>query len=295
MTRTAISPRFAIKTFENTVYLPLMGIDRAKAALADSRFADVRWTDETGSTNTDAMEILLENRREDPNCSKAVVVVADYQSAGRGRLAREWESPPGASLLMSVGTTADIDPLRRGLLLTALGVAAVEGVFSTTGFRPSLKWPNDLVAAVSGDLGELKLGGILAESRQAGDGVATVIGLGLNCNWDEVPEELASIAVSLNRLMQEPIDRVQLLIEIVRRFDRNLDLLSSDSGVEELLGAARVSSATLGRKVRVELEGSVLEGTAVDIAPDGALVVESSDGESHRVVVGDVIHLRSQD
>lgn len=272
-----------------------MGINRAKAELADSRFADVRWTDETGSTNTDAMEILLENRREDPKSSKAVVVVADYQSAGRGRLAREWESPPGASLLMSVGTTADIDPSRRGLLLTSLGLAAVEGTHSTTGFRPSLKWPNDLVAAVPGGEGELKLGGILAESRQAGDGVATVIGLGLNCNWDEVPDELASIAVSLNRLTREPVDRVDLLIEIVRRFDKNLELLSSDSGVEELLGAARESSATLGRKVNVELEGSVLEGTAIGIDVEGALIVESADGESHRVVVGDVIHMRAQD
>lgn len=277
-----------------------MGSERVRVELANSRFADVRWTDETGSTNTDAMEILLENRRDDPASAKAVVVVSEHQSAGRGRLDRQWQAPPGASLLMSLGTTDHIDPSRRSLLLTALGLAAIDACESVTGFRPSLKWPNDLVARPPEGGVERKLGGILAEAQSAGDGVATVVGLGLNCNWISgdgpgIPDELSEVAISLDQLAGGAVDREVLMVEIVRCFEANLGRLSSSSGVESLLAEARANSATLGREVRIELGKSEFVGTASDVDSEGALLVTDPAGKVHRVVVGDVVHLRPLD
>ena len=272
-----------------------MGLQHAKAELADSRFADIRWTAETGSTNTDAMAILDENRRRKPASPKAVVVVADHQSAGRGRLDRSWESASADSLLVSVGTTTEIDVNLRGLLLTAAGLGAVSACEDTTGYRPKLKWPNDIVAPGSGtDGADLKLGGILAEAQPADGLTATVVGIGLNCNWERAPEGLESIAISLKQLTGQAVDRTELLVALVKSFETNLEFLESGSATE-LLIRARAESATLGREIRVTTPDSQLEGKAVDIDSEGALIVEDDSGESHRVVVGDVIHARPAD
>src|SRR5690606_14739786 len=98
MTRTAISPRLAMSTFENTSYLSPVSFDRAKAAMAGTRFGDLRWVAETGSTNADVRNTIAERRGSGP----PLVLVADHQTAGRGRLQRSWEAPPGASVLMTI-------------------------------------------------------------------------------------------------------------------------------------------------------------------------------------------------
>jgi BirA family biotin operon repressor/biotin-[acetyl-CoA-carboxylase] ligase len=198
---------------------------------------------------------------------------------------------------MSIGTTDHIDPSRRSFLLTALGLAAIDACESVTGFRPSLKWPNDLVARPPGGGVERKLGGILAEAQSAGNGVATVVGLGLNCNWISgdgpgIPEELSEIAISLDQLSEGPVDREALMVAIVQGFERNLARLSSAAGVESLLDEARANSATLGREVRIELGKTEFVGTASDVDAEGALLVTDPTGKVHRVVVGDVVHLR---
>ena len=113
------------------------------AALAGTRFADVRWVGETGSTNTDALALARDGAPE------GVVLVADHQTAGRGRLGRTWEAPPGASLLVSVllrppAAVADA-------VTMAAGVAMAEAVAEVAGVDARLKWPNDLVVAVDGD------------------------------------------------------------------------------------------------------------------------------------------------
>jgi BirA family biotin operon repressor/biotin-[acetyl-CoA-carboxylase] ligase len=289
MTLTAISPRFAISTLENTTYLRLMDTARAKALLSNSRFADFRWIAETGSTNSDAVTALAAGATD-------VVVVADHQSAGRGRLDRRWESPPEASVLMTLGTTRELAEPRRHLLVIATALAAVEACAEVTGFRPALKWPNDLVAAGAGGAGlDLKLAGVLAEVHDLGDGRhATVVGIGVNCNWSSagIPEELADIATSLDLLTGGAVDRAALCVAIVRNAEDRFEALAAPDGVEATVGAARQESATLGRQVRVELPGDELTGTAVDLDEVGALVVELADGSRRTVVAGDVVHLR---
>ncbi len=170
-----------------------MNGSRAISALAGSLFGDVRWVDQTGSTNRD----LLEAARE--GAAEGVVLVADHQTAGRGRLGRRWEAPPGSSLLVSILTRPAVCLTRVNDVTMAVAVAAAEACREVAGVAPRLKWPNDLVLEVDG--ATRKVGGILAESIVEGDRLeALVVGLGLNVTWPEdLPDELAAIATSLPR------------------------------------------------------------------------------------------------
>lgn len=269
-----------------------MSFERAKAALSGTRFADFRWVEETGSTNADMVEIL---RTQDPSEDRRpAVLVADHQTSGRGRRDRSWEAPPGSSILMSIGLPlAGIEADRWPLVNAAVALAAVDAA-------PDLrvKWPNDLVAPGSGaDGADLKVGGILAELHAdlGGMGDCLVVGVGLNVNWTRMPDELADTATSLDILLEGEVDASVIVTDLLVSLDsRWLPRLGRSSpSVDELLDAYRSRSATLGRQVRIELEGgSELSGTAVDIDASGALVVETPDGSRSTITVGDVVHVR---
>lgn len=187
----------------------------------------------------------------------------------------------------------------------AVGVAMAEAVRELTDGQvvPGLKWPNDLV------VDDRKLAGILAEADwpagstessgwkepQAHDRLVVVVGIGLNVNWPaELPDELADIAVSLNHLVGHDVDRIQLLVAFLRRLDvLYTQLVRSGSGTE-VLAAWRGHSATLGRRVRVDLGTDDVEGTAVDLTDEGHLVVETAEGVRRTFAVGDVVHLRAR-
>lgn len=250
-----------------------------------ARFADVRWVAETGSTNADAMVLARQGAPE------GIVLVADHQTAGRGRAGRTWTAPPGAGLLLSIllrPPAAVVD-----LTTMAVAVAAAAAVESVAGFAPHLKWPNDLVWPGDGSAPDRKLAGILAEADwpPAGDGVV-VVGIGINVAWpDDLPVELAEIAVAINHITDVPVDREALLIELLLELGpRYTALLAGDRA--ELLDEWRDRSATLGHRVRVEHGRGEVEGTAVDITDDGHLVVETAGGQRRTFTVGDVIHLR---
>ena len=242
----------------------------------------VVWVDETGSTNAD----LLAAARQ--GAEAGAVLVADYQSAGRGRRGRSWSAAPGSSLLFSVLVRPTLEVGAAHLVTTALALSAVEACDSLAGVRPGVKWPNDLV------VGDRKLAGVLAESVVAGDRLeAVVVGMGLNVRTGAAPLEAleaADTAVALEDLCGEVVDREELLAGVLAGFSPWMDGIGTHQGREALRQAARRHSATLGRRVSVELaDGSALEGQAEDLDEDGALVLEGGV----RVVVGDVVHLRS--
>jgi BirA family biotin operon repressor/biotin-[acetyl-CoA-carboxylase] ligase len=272
--------------------------DRARAALAGSRFADVRWVASTGSTNADALALARDGARE------GVVLVADHQTAGRGRYDRAWVAPPGGSLLVSVLLRPPSPVASSATMATA--VAMADAVREVAGVSPELKWPNDLVMA--GEGGERKLAGILAEAdwpasatisagwRQpsAHERVVVVVGVGLNVSWpedDDAIPDVADTAVALNWVTAAPIDRVDLLVAFLRRLDRGYGELISE-GPQAAMDEWRRRSATLGRRVRVDLGADDVEGTAVDVTAEGHLVVEALGGQRRTFAVGDVVHLR---
>jgi BirA family biotin operon repressor/biotin-[acetyl-CoA-carboxylase] ligase len=212
------------------------------------------------------------------------VAVADHQTAGRGRLGRTWVAPPGASLLVSMLLRPELPVERLHLATAAVALAAADACEAVAGFRPGLKWPNDLVVSDlpgAGD-GDRKLAGVLAER----DGDAVVVGIGINVNWPpDLPDDLAAIATACNWVTGRKVDRDVLLDAMLARLD---DRLGDWSAVAR---DYRRACSTLGRLVRVELADETFTGTAADLSDEGHLLVDV--GMCLRTVTaGDVVHLR---
>ncbi|HET6653756.1 MAG TPA: biotin--[acetyl-CoA-carboxylase] ligase [Nocardioides sp.] len=220
---------------------------------------------------------------------EGLVVVADHQTAGRGRLDRSWVTPAGAALTFSVLLTPDEAPVARWPWLPLLtGVAVAEGVRRTVGVDVALKWPNDVLAE------ERKVCGILVERVDGPRRAGAVVGVGLNVSQTagELP---VPTATSLERAAGTTVDRVALLAGILEALAARYDAWRA-AGAEprELHAAYTELCDTLGRTVRVRLpSGDDLNGEAVRIDADGRLVVRTSQGETV-LGAGDVIHVRPQ-
>ncbi len=222
-----------------------------------------------------------------PYSPEGLVVVADQQTAGRGRRGHTWFSPAGSGLYVSVvltPATARTDPARATTLLTlAVGVALAEGIEQATGLRVDLKWPNDL------QVSRRKLGGILAESSGAGGRSDTVVvGYGINVQTKAFPPELRDRATSLESELGRATDRHHLLAEtlvaIARRYE---DLLSGR--FDAILDAwRRLAPAAVGARVEWTTNAGTLTGVTAGIDDLGALLVRM-DGRVERIVSGEVV------
>ena len=221
---------------------------------------------------------------------EGATVIAEHQTAGRGRLGRAWVAPPGSSLLLSVVLRPDLPTERAWSVAAAAGVALAEaarevlaGEGGAGGVGVALKWPNDLL--VRGH----KAAGLLAEARPG----AVVLGMGVNVGQaeEDFPPELRGRVTSLAMAASRPVSREALLAAWGRSFVGYYRDLAA--GGERLLPAWRRELATLGREVRVERLGAPpLLGQAVDVRPGGELVVRTPDGATVEVAAGDVHHLR---
>ena len=236
---------------------------------------------ETGSTNADLLAQAAKGAPE------GTVLVANAQSAGRGRMGRDWVSPPGASLMFSVVLRpASVSPAKRGWIPLLAGVAVATAVRSVTGLDARLKWPNDVM------IGEAKLAGILAE--QSADAIVTGIGINVSTQRAELPVETAT---SLAVAGAAGLDRRELLCAILTEIERcylawTAPPAPGDPDTSGLRPEYRRLSATLTRQVRVEFPGgTTAHGTATDIDPDGRLVVRTPSGPL-TVSAGDILHLR---
>lgn len=238
----------------------------------------IEWFDELDSTN----RYLLGAARA--GAADGLVIVADHQTEGRGRLDRRWEAPPGSSLLVSVLLRVAGEADAPSALMAA-GVALADAVESTATIAVGLKWPNDLMVAPAGGSagGDRKLAGLLAER----DGDALVVGAGCNVNWEAFPPTLAETSTACNLEAGHAVDRDALLAAYLTALDRFL------AAPDDVMTAYRARLVTVGRRVRVEHPGGAVSlGVAVEVADDGALVVQDDDGRELRVTAADVVHLR---
>jgi BirA family transcriptional regulator, biotin operon repressor / biotin---[acetyl-CoA-carboxylase] ligase len=242
------------------------------ARLKPTRFAEVVQLPETTSTNS----VLLD--KAGAGASEGLVVVTDYQNAGRGRFDRRWESPPGKSLLFSVllrPGEQELPPPRRHLAVAAVSLALAEAAKAVAGVEVGLKWPNDLV------VDDRKLAGVLAESAPDG---GLVVGAGVNVGW--APEGQA--ATDLSAVAGRPIDRGELLV-------RSLVALDHLYGRwDQVSRRYREACTTVGREVMVQLTGGApaLFGQAVAVDDQGCLLVRDSAGALVTVAAGDVTHVK---
>ncbi|MFJ2767562.1 biotin--[acetyl-CoA-carboxylase] ligase [Streptomyces sp. NPDC087300] len=242
----------------------------------------------TGSTNSD----LAGRAGELP---EGAVLVAEEQSAGRGRLDRQWSAPARSGLFFSVLLKPSEVPVERwGWLPLLTGVAVATGLSRAAGVDTALKWPNDVLVTVDG--AERKAGGILAERAGPVDGGGVVVGVGLNVTLreDELPVPTAG---SLALAGAASTDRDPLLRAVLRSLEQwygDWRAAGGDPGASGLQETYAAGCATLGRAVRAELPGDrAITGEAVAVDGDGRLVLATGDGVQEPVGAGDIVHLRA--
>ena len=233
----------------------------------------LHWYEHVGSTNDIAMTAAADGAPE------GIVVAANAQSSGRGRLGRVWVSPPGAGLYVSVV----LRPPREALTFVTLaaGTAVAAGIEAATGLATSLKWPNDVY------VGTRKLAGILAEAGSSPRGEHVVVGCGVNVQRASLPPDVAARATSIEGELGKPIDRGLLLAECLAAFSDHYQALRHGTS-DAIVSAWRARAAPhMGRRVEWDEQAGVQQGIVHDIDSRGALLVRV-DGRVVRVISGEV-------
>jgi len=250
--------------------------------------AGLGWTrldvvERTASTNAD---LLARAASPDRGADVAgAVLIAEHQTAGRGRHGRGWSAGPRTQITMSVGVSVvDVPVAAWGWLSLATGVAVVDAVAAVTGIRAGLKWPNDVLAGPPESRG--KLAGILAEVARP----AVVIGVGLNVA--RAPDGVEG-ATSLRGLGAAEVDRGDLVRALLTELDRRIVAWRAARGADAALAADyRAHSLTIGTRVRAQLPGGgELVGTATGIDDQGRLCLDTGH-QTAVISAGDVVHLR---
>lgn len=239
---------------------------------------DIRVFEETTSTN-DVVERLARD-----GVKEGVVVFAESQSRGRGRLGRKWVSPPRQGLWFSVLLRPDLRPQSATRMMVASATALRRAIALQTGLQPQIKWPNDIL------LQGKKTAGILTELSAELDRVKyVVLGIGVDVNLDpaDLPPELRRNTTSLKAELERPVSRAELAVGILRELDRDYARMSSGQ-FAEVADEWEANCATLGQQVTVELGGRMLRGRAESLSEDGALLLRTEHGRLERVVGGDI-------
>jgi BirA family biotin operon repressor/biotin-[acetyl-CoA-carboxylase] ligase len=237
---------------------------------------NVVYLPETGSTNDEA------RRLAEAGAPEGTLVITDHQTAGRGRLNRRWEAPPGCCLLMSLLFRPELAAYQIPRLTMVCGLALAEAIESETRLAVGLKWPNDVLIEGA------KVAGMLTEVGWSGSRLDyVVVGMGLNANLDpeRLPGDLLMPATSLSRALGRPVGRLPLLHSFLRAVERRyLALKGGHSPHVEWAGRL----VTLGKPVTVSGAGAVLSGVAEGVTADGALLIKLPDGSLETVLAGDV-------
>lgn len=257
-----------------------------RSLVDDGPYAALDVVPTTGSTNADLLERAT-------GAADRTVLIAEEQTAGRGRRARTWVSPPESGLYLSVLLRpAGVPTARLGALSLVAGVALIRTA-RHVGLMASLKWPNDLLAGAS--MG--KCAGILAEVG-SGEPPAVVVGIGVNVGRlpPEVPAGPGGLLATSLQEEGAAADRAEVALALLRTFaevERSWRGSGGDLATSGLLAEYRANCATLGQRVRVELPGGeARQGLAVEVDAEGRLVVDV-DGVAMAVSAGDVVHLRA--
>ncbi|MEO0095659.1 MAG: biotin--[acetyl-CoA-carboxylase] ligase [candidate division WOR-3 bacterium] len=222
------------------------------------------YLDEVDSTNEYAKKIIN-------GASEGTVVLADVQTAGKGRLNRQWFSPEGG-IYMSVILFTD-----KPLLIPILaGVAVCETFYNNYDILLGLKWPNDIL------LNDKKVAGILVEIVD----IAIILGIGINLNIREFPPELKDIASSIFLETRKMFDKMMVYNDLCREVDHHYKMLKNGE-TNEILNRWRKFTIMFGKNVVIETPEKVVSGKVIDIAGNGALVLTLANGKIERILVGD--------
>ena len=235
----------------------------------------------TDSTNTVALRLAAQG------AAHGTVVVAEEQTAGRGRLGRNWYSEKSSGIYASIILRPPLSPSAAPVLTLMAGLAAQNAVSSTTGLAVDIRWPNDLL--VNGK----KVCGILTEMHAELDRLHTVVlGIGINVNHTQMPPQLREIATSLRIEGQKPWSRVHLAKALLGELDRYYHLLLEQGNAAITKRWENASSFAKGKRVRVISPGSESLATTAGLEPSGALRVRYDDGREESLVAGEIVAVK---
>ncbi|HUC52789.1 MAG TPA: biotin--[acetyl-CoA-carboxylase] ligase [Candidatus Cybelea sp.] len=235
----------------------------------------------TDSTNRVAMELGYAGAPE------GTLVLAEEQTAGRGRAGRSWHSERAAGIYVTLLLRPKLAPVQAPLLTMMAGLSAHAAAEAVTGLKVDLKWPNDLL--IRGK----KAGGILTEMHAEPNQVRFVIvGIGLNVNQEKFPGELANLATSLRLETGKAHSRMELLMRLLREFESDYNRFLQDGVASVVARFESVSSYARGKRVRVTNGTESYAGTTAGLGPEGLLQVEREDGRITAVISGDVTEAR---
>jgi len=236
---------------------------------------------ELGSTNIIAKEKAL--RREE-GVNEGTVIIAERQSAGKGRLGRKWFSPEGG-IWLSIILYPQLSPSYISLITLMTAVVVVKAIKRYTQIKAQIKWPNDIL------INNKKVCGILTEMSAELDMINwIVIGIGINANIDyrEFPEDIKKSSISLKEILGKEISRVRLVQIFLKEFERYYELLKRWE-ISLILKEWKLYSHTLGKKIKVNIGEKVVTGEAIDINEKGALILKKKDGELIEIISGTII------
>ena len=230
------------------------------------------------STNFKAYQLALNGAKE------GEVVISESQKKGRGRLGRQWFSPPYLNLYLSVILRPKISPHQASLITLMAAVATADAIQKFSGLLPLIKWPNDIL------LQDRKVAGLLNEIHSEMDRIHFVIlGIGVNLNIDEkmFSKEIRAVATSLKIEMGQKVSRKAFLQIFLQELEKWYSIFLGEGGAV-ILKAWRDRAHIKGRQVKVTSFGETVAGIAIDVDSDGALILETEDGKQKRVVAGDI-------
>jgi BirA family biotin operon repressor/biotin-[acetyl-CoA-carboxylase] ligase len=231
------------------------------------------------STNQKAREIGIER----DNCD-GIIVIADSQTGGRGRLGRNWISPPGVNLYFTILLNPPFPPKEASIMTLTAAVAVVSAIRNNTGLMAEIKWPNDIY--VNGK----KAGGILTEMKTAGNRVRFLaVGIGVNVNMplNLLDSNIRPFSTSLKAEKGEPVNRMGLLKEILQEMEKQYKILLAGNK-EALISKWLEMNSTVGRNIRVQIRDRTISGMAEGINQEGGLIIKIASGKSETVCAGDV-------
>mgnify|MGYP006281276969 CR=1 FL=1 len=241
---------------------------------------DVYYYECIGSTNKKAKEVANEG-----DCSDGTMIIADEQKKGSGRRGRNWYSPPGTGLWFSLLLKPDFTP-EKAPFLTITASLAVHQALTEMGFSPRLKWPNDVL------INNKKICGILSElSAELGYIKYAVVGIGINVNQQQFPEEISEIATSLYQVKERKVNRKELLQNILKFFEQYYKLLTADKE-DVLLNQWRDKLAIVGKCIEISSNGKIYTGEVIDLSDKGELILKTQSGEIKSFWAGDTSLIR---
>jgi BirA family biotin operon repressor/biotin-[acetyl-CoA-carboxylase] ligase len=233
------------------------------------------------STNRVALELGHAGEPE------GAVVLAEEQTAGRGRAGRNWQSDRAAGIYVTLLLRPKISPVQAPLLTMMAGLSARAAILAQIGQAPDLKWPNDLL------LGGEKVGGILTEMHAEPSLVRFVIvGIGLNVNQEKFSGDLAATATSLRVETGRQQSRLELLVRLLREFESDYNRFLREGPAAVTAKFEAVSSYARGKRVRVTSGATTFSGMTAGLGPEGLLQVKRDDGQVVTVISGDVTEAR---